>query len=160
MELNGEGRPLRLRLSRVGAFRSEEVATWARCHLQPNPVPSSCPTPWANSWRQSVEQDIVRAPRAVYGAYTGTCFASKGETAIEHIVATSEGIDFALCAADRGDAEAVRNRSWEPDARLPGGKPPPEEVRQGRQRVAAGAETVLVRRPGARGEAQVNQGNS
>ena len=49
---------------------------------------------------QSVERDIVRALGAVYGPYTGTCFASTRETDIEHIVAASEAHDSGLCAAD------------------------------------------------------------
>ena len=50
---------------------------------------------------QSVERDIVRALGAVYGPYTGTCFASTRQTDIEHIVAASEAHDSGLCAADR-----------------------------------------------------------
>lgn len=50
---------------------------------------------------QSVEHDIVRGLGAVYGPYTGTCFASASDTDIEHIVATSEAHDSGLCAADR-----------------------------------------------------------
>ena len=42
---------------------------------------------------QSVELDIVRALGAVYGPYTGTCFASTRETDIEHVVAASEAHD-------------------------------------------------------------------
>ena len=38
VELNREGRPMRMRLSRVGGFRSEEIAAWARCHLKPGTV--------------------------------------------------------------------------------------------------------------------------
>ncbi|MDD9981601.1 MAG: excalibur calcium-binding domain-containing protein [Gammaproteobacteria bacterium] len=49
---------------------------------------------------QSVEQDIVRELGAVYGPYTGRCFASTTETDIEHIVAASEAHDSGLCAAD------------------------------------------------------------
>ena len=49
---------------------------------------------------QSVERDIVRALGAVYGPYTGRCFASTAETDIEHVVATSEAHDSGLCAAD------------------------------------------------------------
>ena len=49
---------------------------------------------------QSVEQDIVRQLGAVYGPYTGSCFASTRETDIEHIVAASEAHDSGLCAAD------------------------------------------------------------
>ena len=50
---------------------------------------------------QSVEDDIVRQHGAVYGPYTGTCFTSKRQTDIEHIVAASEAHDSGLCAADR-----------------------------------------------------------
>ena len=49
---------------------------------------------------QSVERNIVRELGAVYGPYTGTCFASARETDIEHIVAASEAHDSGLCAAD------------------------------------------------------------
>ena len=49
---------------------------------------------------QSVERDIVRELGAVYGPYTGRCFASTTETDIEHIVAASEAHDSGLCAAD------------------------------------------------------------
>ena len=49
---------------------------------------------------QSVEHEIVRALGAVYGPYTGTCFASTSETDIEHIVAASEAHDSGLCSAN------------------------------------------------------------
>ena len=61
----------------------------------------------------SVEHDIVRELGAVYGPYTGTCFASTRDTDIEHIVATSEAHDSGLCAADRATrarfAQDLRN---------------------------------------------------
>ena len=38
VELNRQGRQVRMRLSRAGAFRSEEIAAWARCHLEPGTV--------------------------------------------------------------------------------------------------------------------------
>ncbi len=38
VELNPKGRPVRMRLSRVGAFQSEEIAAWAKCHLEPGTV--------------------------------------------------------------------------------------------------------------------------
>ena len=50
---------------------------------------------------QSIEREIVRLLGAVYGPYTGTCFASTRQTDIEHIVATSEAHDSGLCARDR-----------------------------------------------------------
>ena len=49
---------------------------------------------------QSVERDLVRELGAVYGPYTGICFASTKETDIEHIVAASEAHDSGLCAQD------------------------------------------------------------
>ena len=49
---------------------------------------------------QSVEREIVRELGAVYGPYTGTCFASARDTDIEHLVAASEAHDSGLCAAD------------------------------------------------------------
>ena len=49
---------------------------------------------------QAVERDVVRELGAVYGPYTGRCFASTTETDIEHIVAASEAHDSGLCAAD------------------------------------------------------------
>ena len=49
---------------------------------------------------QSVEPQIIQAQTGkVYGPYTGRTFASRGETDIEHIVATSEAHDSGLCAA-------------------------------------------------------------
>ncbi|MCY4453640.1 MAG: IS1595 family transposase [Immundisolibacterales bacterium] len=38
VELNAEGRPMRMRLSRVGGFRRDEIEAWARCHLEPGTV--------------------------------------------------------------------------------------------------------------------------
>ena len=38
VELNREGRSAKMRLSRVGGFRSEEIEAWARCHLEPGTV--------------------------------------------------------------------------------------------------------------------------
>ena len=62
---------------------------------------------------QSVEREIVRQLGAVYGPYTGTCFASTRDSDIEHIVATSEAHDSGLCAADRATrrrfAQDLRN---------------------------------------------------
>ena len=42
----------------------------------------------------------MRELGAVYGPYTGTCFASTTESDIEHIIAASEAHDSGLCAAD------------------------------------------------------------
>lgn len=48
---------------------------------------------------QSIEQRIVASIGAIYGPYSGTCFATTRQTDIEHIVATSEAHDSGLCAA-------------------------------------------------------------
>ena len=53
------------------------------------------------SYSQSVETRIVAGIGGrVYGPYTGRYFASRRETDIEHMVATSEAHDSGLCAAD------------------------------------------------------------
>ena len=52
-------------------------------------------------YSQSVETRIVAGMGGrVYGPYTGRHFASRRETDIEHMVATSEAHDSGLCAAD------------------------------------------------------------
>ena len=59
------------------------------------------------SYPQSVERRIVAQQGGrIYGPYTGTYFASTGETDIEHIVARSEAHDSGLCAADSGARRA------------------------------------------------------
>lgn len=50
-------------------------------------------------YSQSVEDDVIKAVGGIYGPYTGTCYAAKTETDIEHIVALSEAHDSGLCAA-------------------------------------------------------------
>lgn len=50
---------------------------------------------------QSVEPRIVASMGGrVFGPYTGRYFAGRGETDVEHMVATSEAHDSGLCAAD------------------------------------------------------------
>ena len=54
-------------------------------------------------YSQSVETRIIAGMGGrVYGPYTGRYFASRRETDIEHMVATSEAHDSGLCAADAG----------------------------------------------------------
>ena len=52
-------------------------------------------------YSQAVEREIVRRLGAVYGPYTGTCFDTRRQTDIEHMVAASEAHDSGLCARDR-----------------------------------------------------------
>ena len=59
------------------------------------------------SYPQSVERQIVaQQGNRIYGPYTGTYFASTGETDIEHIVARSEAHDSGLCAVDSAARKA------------------------------------------------------
>ena len=59
------------------------------------------------SYPQSVEPRIVNQMGGrIYSPYTGSCFASIGETDIEHIVARSEAHDSGLCAASVADRQA------------------------------------------------------
>ena len=54
-------------------------------------------------YSQSVETRIIAGMGGqLYGPYTGRYFASRRETDIEHMVATSEAHDSGLCAADAG----------------------------------------------------------
>ena len=52
------------------------------------------------SYPQSVELDVIAGIGKIYGPYTGRCFATRGETDIEHVVALSEAHDSGLCSAD------------------------------------------------------------
>ena len=59
------------------------------------------------SYPQSVEPQIVAQQGGrIYGPYSGTYFASTGETDIEHIVARSEAHDSGLCAVDSAARKA------------------------------------------------------
>ena len=68
------------------AYRGIQIAPESRC------------APY-DPYSQTVEQRIVASLGAIYGPYTGSCFASASETDIEHMVATSEAHDSGLCAA-------------------------------------------------------------
>ncbi len=58
-------------------------------------------------YSQSVEDDIIaRMGGRIYSPYTGESFASKRETDIEHMVATSEAHDSGLCAASAATRRA------------------------------------------------------
>ncbi len=51
---------------------------------------------------QEIEKEIIVAMGGrIYDPYTGTYFASRKQTDIEHIVATSEGHDSGLCKASK-----------------------------------------------------------
>ena len=86
----------------VGLLDTASADTWRGLTVAPEhrcaPYDKKSDYPYP----QSVERDIVRALGAVYGPYTGTCFASIRDTDIEHIVAASEAHDSGLCAADAG----------------------------------------------------------
>ena len=80
----------------LGLVAGVSAETWRGLTVAPE---HRC-APYDYPYPQSVERDIVRELGAVYGPYTGTCFASTTETDIEHIVAASEAHDSGLCAAD------------------------------------------------------------
>ena len=84
----------------LGLADSTAAETWRGLTIAPEhrcaPYDKARDYPYS----QSVEQDIVRELGAVYGPYTGRCFASIRQTDIEHIVAASEAHDSGLCAAD------------------------------------------------------------
>ncbi len=62
------------------------------------------------SYSQGVEARIVAQQGGrIYSPYSGRCFASTGETDIEHIVARSEAHDSGLCAADNSTRRAFAN---------------------------------------------------
>ena len=75
--------------------------TWRGLTVAPEDRCSSYDKKRDYSYPQSIEREIVRLLGAVYGPYTGTCFASMSETDIEHIVAASEAHDSGLCSRDR-----------------------------------------------------------
>ena len=75
--------------------------TWRGLVVAPEQRCSPYDKKRAYPYPQSIEREIVRRLGAVYGPYTGTCFASTRQTEIEHIVATSEAHDSGLCARNR-----------------------------------------------------------
>ena len=80
---------------------SASAETWRGLVVAPEHQCSAYDKKRDYPYPRSVEREIVRGLGAVYGPYTGTCFASTRETDIEHIVAASEAHDSGLCAADR-----------------------------------------------------------
>ena len=95
-------------------------------------------------YSSSVEDEIVEQIGSIYGPYTGTCFESTRETDIEHIVARSEAHDSGLCSADDETRKSFASDLLNFDPGKPGGKPKPK-AGQGRLRMVARAESVLVR---------------
>ena len=84
----------------LGLVAGASAETWRGLTIAPEHRCSEYDKKRDYPYPQSVERDIVRELGAVYGPYTGRCFASTTETDIEHIVAASEAHDSGLCAAD------------------------------------------------------------
>ena len=84
----------------LGLVADVSAETWRGLTVAPEHRCSAYNKKRDYPYPQSVERDIVRQLGAVYGPYTGTCFASTTETDIEHIVAASEAHDSGLCAQD------------------------------------------------------------
>ena len=99
------------------------------------------------AYPQSVESQIIAGIGKIYGPYTGQCFATPRETDIEHIVPLSEAHDSGLCSASPA-TKARFARGPQPDAGEPASEPV-RERREGRRRVAASAQRVLVREQNA-----------
>ena len=84
----------------LGLVASASAETWRGLTVAPEYRCAPYDKKRDYPYPQSVERDIVRELGAVYGPYTGTCFASTTQTDIEHIVAASEAHDSGLCAQD------------------------------------------------------------
>ena len=84
----------------LGLVAGASAETWRGLTVAPEHRCSDYDKRRDYPYPQSVERAIVRELGAVYGPYTGRCFASTRETDIEHIVAASEAHDSGLCAAD------------------------------------------------------------
>ena len=80
---------------------SGAAETWRGLVVAPEHRCSSYDREQDYPYPSSIEREVVERLGAVYGPYTGTCFASMRETDIEHIVAVSEAHDSGLCARDR-----------------------------------------------------------
>ena len=84
----------------VVSFVLAPVAAWAETYRGIVVAPEHRCAPYDRNdypYSQSVEAEIVASMGAVYGPYSGTCFAGTWETDIEHMVATSEAHDSGLC---------------------------------------------------------------
>ena len=138
-------------LALAGAARAE---TWRDLTVAPEERCAVYDRQRDYRYPPSIEHEIVRRLGAVYGPYTGTCFASTSETDIEHIVATSEAHDSGLCAPRPRDTRPVRHGHSQPHPCRAACEPPLEE-RQGRLGVAPDAQPVLVRGPRRGGSARL-----
>ena len=84
-----------------GVVADSYAETWRGLEVRPENRCSEYDRKADYPYSQSVELDIIASIGKIYGPYTATCFASRYDTDIEHIVATSEAHDSGLCAADR-----------------------------------------------------------
>ena len=123
----------------LGLVAGVSAETWRGLTVAPEHRCASYDKKRDYPYPQSVEQDIVRELGAVYGPYTGTCFASTKETDIEHIVAASEAHDSGLCARDAATRARFTTDRRNLTLRLTSGESPGEE-RQGRRGVGPGPE--------------------
>ena len=83
----------------LAATAAEAAETWRGLVVAPERRCAPYDKRTQYPYPQSVEARIVEDMGGrVYGPYTGQHFSSRGETDIEHIVATSEAHDSGLCA--------------------------------------------------------------
>ena len=138
----------------LGLVASASAETWRGLTVAPEHRCSAYNKKRDYPYPQSVERDLVRELGAVYGPYTGTCFASARETDIEHIVAASEAHDSGLCARDAATRARFAADRRNLTLASPAGEPPRQE-RQGCRGVGPGSEPLLVRGPRARGSTRL-----
>ena len=121
----------------------------SRRRLSPQRTAARPTTARTTPYSQSVEQRIVAALGAIYGPYSGACFAHTGQTDIEHMVATSEAHDSGLCACQRRDSEGrVRHRPAESHARESQRQSAPERAAKDVAEWTPDLNSVLVRQRG------------
>ena len=99
VELNREGRPVRMRLSRVGAFQSDEIAAWARCHLEPGTL---------------VFSDALGCFSAVQraGCFHQPFVTGGGPDSAQHPALSWWSASTVLSAGDNWEPDYVRSSAW------------------------------------------------
>ena len=85
----------------VGIAATSYADMWRGLAVQPENRCSEYDRKTDYRYSQSVELEIIASIGKIYGPYTATCFDSRYDTDIEHIIAMSEAHDSGLCAADR-----------------------------------------------------------
>ena len=96
-------------LNQLPLLAQTEDETWRGLRVAPEYRCSAYNPRSDYRYGQSVELDIIRDLGAIYSPYSDTCFNSRRETDIEHLVARSEAHDSGLCAADQATRKRFAN---------------------------------------------------